>query len=111
MRNLYKVATDSIPVRADEQLISSVNKIIEYQHQIDLLQLEVSKEKGKLMGVMQNHANLADETGRVLVTWLNGSNKKVTDWNALVTELNIPPATVQRFTKIQTGSRVFTVVD
>lgn len=111
MRNMYKLATDSSPVRASDDNISSVNKILEYQRQIDLLMAEVSREKGALMGVIQTHSELVDPEGRVLVTWKNGSTKETVDWNALVVELNIPPATVERFTTRKTGSRVFTVVD
>ena len=111
MRNMYKVATDMTPVRASDDNISSVNKILEYQRQIDLLTVEVSKEKGALMGVMQTHSELIDPDGKVIVTWKNGNVKETVDWNALVAELNIPPATVERFTTRKTGSRVFTVVD
>jgi len=111
-RALYKKATMATPAVAEPQHIQSIRRIVELTRQSDLLLAEISKEKAKLMGFIQNHecmVNPAD--GLELVSWRNGSDKDEVDYDGLLLKLNVPPATVKKFTKTKPGSRVFKVLD
>lgn len=79
--------------------------------QADILKAEMSELIGSLMGYMQVHESLVDDKGKTLVTWKNGSEKVSVDYDALILELNVPPATLARHTTRTPGSRVFTVED
>lgn len=111
MRGNYKVATDSTPIVADIQHMTSIRKIVEFTRQMDELKAEISREVGALMGYMQGHSAMVDDNGRLVVGWKNGSNKKTIDYDSLLIELNVPPAVVARYTKITPGARVFKIED
>ena len=111
MRKLYKVATDSRPLVARKEHLDSIEKILELNRQIDILKAQASDEVAKIMGYMQTHELLVDERGRQLVIWKNASEKQTVDYAGLLTELNVPPATVARFTKSSPGARTFNVQD
>ena len=111
MRDLYKKAVDSSPVVASASNMMSIKKIIEFTRQMDELKAEISKEVGALMGVMQGHAAMVDNKGRQVIGWTNGSDKKTVDYDSLLIELNVPPATVARYTKVSPGARVFKIED
>ena len=111
MRGMYKRATESTPVVASVLQMTSIRKIVEYTRQMDELKAEISKEMGALMGVMQGHAFMVDGKGRRLVSWVNSSDKRTVDWDGLVLEMNIPPAMVDKHTKVTLGARVFKIED
>jgi hypothetical protein len=111
-RGLYKRATLATPAVAEPQHVEAIRRIVDLTRQSDLLQAEISKEKAKLMGFIQGHETLVDpSTGKELVTWKNGSDKAKVDYDALLLKLNVPPATVAKFTKTEPGSRVFKILD
>lgn len=111
-RGLYKQATLTTPAVAEDQHIQSIKRIVDLTRQSDLLQAEISVEKAKLMGFIQGHETLVNPaTGKELVTWKNGSDKKEVDYTGLLLKLNVPPATIQKFTTTKPGSRVFKILD
>ena len=112
VRGLYKWATTTAPAVAEPPHIAAIRSIVEMTRQSDLLLAKISVEKAKLMGAMQGHETLVDPaTGKELVTWRNGSDKSEVDWDGLLLKLNVPPATVAKFTRNTPGSRVFKILD
>jgi len=111
MRQLYKVAGDKTPIVAEKRHLDMIARILECNRQADVLKAEMSELIGSLMGYMQVHESLVDDKGKTLVTWKNGSEKVSVDYDALILELNVPPATLARHTTRTPGSRVFTVED
>ena len=111
-RGLYKRATLTTPAVAEPQHVEAIKHIVELTRQSDLLLAEISKEKAKLMGFIQGHETLVSpDTGKELVTWKNGGDKDEVDYEGLILKLNVPPASVAKFTHTKVGSRVFKILD
>lgn len=109
-RDLYKTAAAS-SVKASPDHIKTLLEILDLAQQKDLLELEISKRKGQLMGYMQNNGTLVDDDGRVLVSWKNGADKKTVDYDSLFTDLNVAPQTLAKYTRISKGARAFKIED
>lgn len=109
-RKLYKKAAETT-ITASEKQVKTLQEIVDLVRQSDELQLQISTKMGELMGYMQDNYALIGADGRELVVWKNGSDKKTVDYKQMILDMNIPPQTLQRYTKVTPGARVFTIND
>ena len=109
-RGLYKQSVAGSTVVAGREQEERVARILDLSRQKDLLSVRISEEIGELMKYMTDKETLVNGAGLALATWKTGNPKGTLDWKAMVLELNIPPATVKKFTKISPGARTFSVV-
>ena len=108
-RSAFSKVVEQKPVVATDEQRARVVELLALRHKMDEDELRASVMKAEIMNIMKTADKLVDKDGTVLATWVAGDQKRSVDYAGLLKELKVAKEVVEKFTKIKTSSRKFSL--
>ena len=111
MRSAHPVVKCADAVLAGPEELAIARDIAKLSQQSDECLLNISKLKAKLMEKMGDHAELRDENGTLVASWLAGGVQSKVDYELMIREYGVTQDWISRHTKVVQKARTFKIED
>ena len=108
-RKKYKEVEAGSVMVADENLEATVRELLALRHKMDDDELKASKMKAVIMNAMAKKETLKSKSGVTLATWVLGSEKKKTNYEAIFKKYKVKAEDIAANTKYERASRTFEI--